>query len=68
MADEPKITVNEMRRAGHCSRGIKAWFESKGYDFRTVLKEGVTAEEILKLHDGFGDQVISRVREKRRAE
>lgn len=68
MADEPKVTVNEIRRVGHCARGIKAWFESKGYDFKKILDEGVDANEILKLHDGFGDQVITRVRAKRQAE
>lgn len=65
MADEPKMTINEIRRSGHCSIGIRRWFEDKGYDFKQVLKEGVTLQEIADMNDGFGNQVVERVRAKR---
>lgn len=61
-----RITVREIRQTGHCVRGIKTWFTSHGYDFKQVVREGVSIEEIRALNDGLGDQVVDAVLENRK--
>lgn len=63
------ITVRDMRQAGACIKdGQMAWFKARGFDFRKVMKEGVTIREIVAFDDGQGLSVINRIIEKRRTE
>jgi hypothetical protein len=54
------ITIDDVRRAGHCARGAKAWFAAHGLDFRRFLREGIPAETMLATGDGQGIQVVER--------
>lgn len=60
------VTIDDCRRAGHCPRGIRAWFEKYGFDFRDVLHNGVSARAMLATGDGQGEQVVIRAWERRR--
>lgn len=55
-----RITVTDIRSDGHCARGIKKWFEARGYDFRVILKEGVDAREFWDTGDGYAQRVVKR--------
>jgi hypothetical protein len=46
------VTVTDLRRAGHCARGIKNWFEVQGLDFKDFLKNGIPAEKLYATGDG----------------
>lgn len=64
MSDE-RIRITDIRRAGHCAAGARAWFEGHNIDFRTFLKEGASAEDLLALKDGLADEVVRISRERR---
>jgi arsenate reductase-like glutaredoxin family protein len=57
-----KITITDVRRAGHCVKGAKTWFERNGLDFKVFLKEGMTEEELLATGDGLAQDVIAHKR------
>lgn len=46
------ITITDLRRSGHCARGIKNWFEVQGLDFKDFLKNGIPAETLYNTGDG----------------
>lgn len=52
------ITVKDVVNTGHCVRGTKDWFELHGYDFRHILKHGVSAKELLATNDAHAIAVV----------
>lgn len=68
MSDEPVITITDVRRAGHCVSGARAWFERHGLDFRAFLRDGIPAADMLATGDGQGIQVVERTRARRDSE
>lgn len=60
MSDERRITITDIRRAGHCAAGARTWFEAHEIDFRDFLKNGISVEQLKALNDGFAEQVIAR--------
>jgi hypothetical protein len=59
------ITIDDVRRAGHCVAGIRRWFETHQLDFRDFLRNGIPAEKMLATGDGQGQQVVERTIERR---
>jgi hypothetical protein len=55
------ITITDIRRAGFCPSGIREWFEGKGFDFRDVLKNGISATRLLATGDGRAERVVASV-------
>lgn len=61
MEDDPIITIDDIRLAGHCPAGARDWFRDHGLDFRTFLREGAAASALLAVDDnGLAVQVIER--------
>lgn len=60
-----RLTVNDVRAAGFCARGMKTWFDARGLDFRTFLKEGMAIEDAAALNDALAERVIARRRASR---
>ncbi len=56
------ITITDCRRAGHCSRGIKNWFDERGLDFKKFLREGISVDEFLATNDGYANEIVRRKR------
>lgn len=56
--DGVRITIDDVRRGNHCARGIKAWFEGHGIDFRDFLKNGISADRFLATGDGLAERVV----------
>lgn len=52
-----KITINHVRKAGHCSKGARSWFERHDLDFKEFIRNGMN-EEVLIVK---GDALILRV-------
>lgn len=59
-----RLTIDDIRRGGHCVRGTRLWFESRGLNFRKFLKEGCTIEEARALGDGHVNTVLDRKAER----
>ena len=52
------VTITDIRRAGYCASGARRWFEARGYDFRDVLKNGVSAEALLATGDAMAERSV----------
>lgn len=59
---EPRVTINDIRLAGHCAAGAKAWLTRNGFDFRRFRNEGATEAELLATGDALAVHVIERKR------
>ena len=64
--DDLIVTINDVRSAGHCAQGARAWFVGHGLDFRAFLRDGIPARQVAAMGDGLADQVITRTLERRR--
>ena len=53
-----RITIKDIRLAGHCVKGAKRWFADHGLDFRDFLKNGIDEETFLNTNDGHARQVV----------
>lgn len=65
-SEDPIITIDDVRKAGHCAKGARRWCENNGFDFREFLKSGLPESVVIKTNDAFGLQVIERKRERER--
>ncbi len=65
MADDPIITMDDVRQAGICVLGQRGWFRSRGLDFRKFIAEGLPASVMLgDPPDAMVQRVIERMRER----
>lgn len=60
------MTMREIRETGHCVRGIRDWFAGHGYDFKDVVRNGVSITEMRNLNDALADQVVDAVLKNRK--
>lgn len=56
-----RITVNDVRAAGHCT-GVPArrWFRNYGLDHRAFLRDGIAAADLLATGDAIACHVVER--------
>lgn len=66
MANSDKLTIQEIRQTGHCVRGIRTWLVSHGFDFKDVVKNGVSIEALLATDDEVARQVVKAALSKRK--
>jgi molybdate-binding protein len=52
------VTIEDVRAAGFCVKGIKYHAETLGLDFKKLLREGYTVQEVEHLK---GDAFISKI-------
>jgi hypothetical protein len=62
MAQVEIVTIDDIRKAGHCVRGARAWFGQYNLDFAAFLREGIDAEILLATGDQFAQDVVNRKR------
>ena len=55
---ELRITINDIRDAGHCVRGARDWFEAHGLDFKAFLREGIDEETFVGTGDALALMVV----------
>lgn len=59
------VKMQDMRRLGYCSGGIRNFFAKWGLDYSAFLKEGVIEDALLATGD---DMAIAAVKEARRGD
>ncbi|WP_442905667.1 hypothetical protein [Hydrogenophaga sp. PBC] len=52
------VTIDDVRAAGLCVHGTRAWFARHGLDFRAFLRDGITAEVLLATGDAMALRVV----------
>ena len=62
---DDRITVGDIRAAGHCVAGARRWFSGYGLNFATFLREGISVDEFLATGDQLAQDVVKRKRERR---
>lgn len=62
---EPRLTIQDMRDAGLCVRGIRAGCIERGVDFATFCAEGMPLSEVKTfLPDAFIEQGLEKMQER----
>lgn len=61
---EEKITISDIRKAGHCVSGARRWFALRGFNFRDVLAHGIEAETLLATNDQLALDVVNHKRKR----
>ena len=55
-----KVTITDVRLAGHCVAGARDWFKGYDLDFKDFIRNGIDAEVLLALNDATANQVVER--------
>lgn len=63
---DKNVTIQELRESGHCVRGLRDWFVGYGFDFKDVVRNGVPADDVYKLNDELGNQVMDKAMARRK--
>lgn len=50
--------MSDIRKANMCSRGTRAFFLARGWDFQEFLKNGLDEEFFIKTGDAMALQVV----------
>lgn len=59
---ERRIRIEDVRAAGFCVRGAKAWFDRHGLNFKEFKDHGAEPETLLATEDALAVRVVERVR------
>ncbi len=62
MTDEPRITIDHVRKAGLCARGIRAWASRHGLDYMDFLRHGILVSQVEAINDAFARRMVAFVR------
>lgn len=65
IADDPIITMNDIRKTGHCVKGIRSWFKLHDLDFKSFMADGIPASALLATSDELGCEVVTKVQERK---
>ena len=58
--------MSDIRKANMCSRGTRAFFLARGWDFQEFLKNGLDEEFFIKTGDAMALQVVEVARNGRK--
>jgi hypothetical protein len=61
---EPRVTIDDVRKAGFCVAGAKRWFAANRLDFAAFLKDGMAQDEFLRSGDALAAQVVTSKQER----
>lgn len=53
-----RIYMSDIRKANMCSRGTRAFFLAKGWNFQDFLKNGIDIEVVKASNDAMAQQVV----------
>lgn len=62
--DDDLITMNDVRRAGHCVGGAKTWCTANRLDWRKLVRPGIPEAEFLASGDQLAVDVVRRKKER----
>lgn len=60
-----KITIDDVRKTGHCVAGAREWFARHGLDFRDFIRNGIEEERFLASGDVIATEVVKATRDRR---
>lgn len=65
MSDSPDLStliirIDDIRKAGYCTAGARAWFRRHDIPFADFLQKGIAADELLARGDDLARVVIER--------
>lgn len=64
MEEDFIVTINDIRKTGHCVRGIRGWFDLHMLDFPGFLKNGIPASMLLATDDELAKDVVGKIKER----
>lgn len=64
MTTPGRVTLAELRALNYCASGIRAWCARYGLDFRKLVREGFTFEELEATGDHFGLAAVALARKR----
>ena len=56
------IRMEHMRALGYCRRGIKKFYDQKGWDWKNFLANGTPEEDLINADDAMALKVIEQMR------
>jgi hypothetical protein len=59
------VTINDIRKTGHCVRGIRQWFSLHNLDFADFLNHGISASDLIATGDQLAADVIDKIKGQR---
>lgn len=59
-----RITIDDVRLAGHCVAGARDWFGRHGLDFRDFIRNGIAEETFLASGDGIAVEIVKAKRDR----
>ncbi len=60
--EELIVTIDDIRKTGHCVKGIRRWFEAHNLDFRKFIEAGIPASALLETGDQLALEVVSKIK------
>jgi hypothetical protein len=61
------VKITDIRATGHCTLGIRRWFDSRGIDFHDFMRNGIEAERLLETGDGLAKRVVTAIENRKEA-
>lgn len=58
----PILTMQDLRRAGHCANGIRLFFAQHNLDLGKLVREGIPTEELEHIDDVNLQEVIREIK------
>jgi hypothetical protein len=58
MIDDIIVTMEDVRKAGMCSSGARAFFKRHDLNWNKFLEQGITAKELFPTQDAMALKVI----------
>ena len=55
------VTIDDVRKTGHCVRGIRRWFEAHRLDFKAFMQQGIAASVLLNTGDDLALDVVTKI-------
>ena len=61
-----RVTIQDARELGFCVAGTRTFLERNGLDFKSFLKGGLDASELLATGDAMATRVVAHASSKER--
>ncbi len=61
-----KIYMSDIRKAGMCARGSRAFFLAQGWDYSDFLQNGIDLIIVEQVNDAMAQQVVEYVKNGRK--
>lgn len=64
--DKVVVRMEDMRRLGYCSGGVRAFFARRNMDYGAFLRDGIGEDELRATGDGMALAAIEEARNGRK--